>query len=186
MAKVVGSWVRMPMGLDERMAVLGPHVFNGVPLTKAAEQAGVPLRTARRWLASYLENGSAGLSRDGRSDRGGHRMPIELLELVEGLALRRPPPRVAEVCRAATVAAAEHGWPHLAQVCADVKVLPTDRASWLRCGARRCRPTRPHRRQRDPRARGCASIITTPSAARAIRSITTGDRCGSRTRQQRS
>ena len=51
----------MPRGLDERMAVLGPHLFDGVPLTQAAERAGVPLRSAYRWLASYRVSGSAGL-----------------------------------------------------------------------------------------------------------------------------
>src|SRR4051812_40279800 len=99
------------MGFDERMTVLGPHVFDGVPLTQVAERAGVPLRTARRWLASYRSSGSAGLSRVARSDRGSHRMPAELREVVEGLALRRPPPRIAEVHRAVGEIADAHGWP---------------------------------------------------------------------------
>jgi hypothetical protein len=38
--------------LEERLAVLGPHVHDGVPLSVAAKRAGVPLRTARRWLAA--------------------------------------------------------------------------------------------------------------------------------------
>ncbi len=99
------------MGFDERMAVLGPHLFDAVPLRRAAEQAGVPLRTARRWLAVYRSEGSAGLFRATRSDRDGHRIPAELRELVEGLALRRPPPRVAEVHRVASAVAVQHGWP---------------------------------------------------------------------------
>src|SRR5664279_2353250 len=78
------------MGFDERMTVLGPHVFDGVPLKRAAERAGVPLRTARRWLASYRVSGSAGLSRDVRSDRGSHRMPAELREVAEGSTPRTP------------------------------------------------------------------------------------------------
>lgn len=93
------------------MAVLSPHLFEGVSLADAAGQAGVPVRTARRWLAAYRAEGSAGLSRPTRADRGGHRMPAELHELIEGLALRRPPPRTVEVHRAALAAAAEHGWP---------------------------------------------------------------------------
>jgi hypothetical protein len=43
--------------------------------------------------------------------------------------------------------------------------------------------TRPHPRQRDPRPRPCAAT-TTASSAQSMPSITTGDRCGSRTRQQ--
>ncbi len=45
--------------------------------------------------------------------------------------------------------------------------------------------TRPHHRHRDPLARGCA-VITTVLSTASIRSITTGDNCGSRTRQQHS
>lgn len=101
----------MSTGFAERMAVLGPHIYDGVPLTRVAEQAGIPLRTARRWLASYRAAGSAGLSREVRSDRGSHRMPAELRELTEGLALRRPPPRIAEVHRAVCEVATAHGWP---------------------------------------------------------------------------
>jgi len=33
----------------------------GVPLVEAADRAGVPLRTARRWLAAYKADGAAGL-----------------------------------------------------------------------------------------------------------------------------
>ena len=83
---------------EVRLAVLGPHLHDGVPLSVAAQRAGVPLRTARRWLAAYRSDGAAGLSRSGRADRGGRRrMPPEMVELIEGLALRRPPPRIVEV-----------------------------------------------------------------------------------------
>ncbi|GGM17180.1 Mu transposase C-terminal domain-containing protein [Nakamurella endophytica] len=85
--------------LEQRLAVLSPHVYDGVPLSVVARQAGVPLRTARRWLAAYRAAGAVGLSRVGRADRGGRRLPAELVQLVEGLALRRPPPRIAEVHR---------------------------------------------------------------------------------------
>jgi len=45
---------------DGRMAVLGPHVHEGVPLVQAASAAGVPLRTAQRWIAAYLTQGEPG------------------------------------------------------------------------------------------------------------------------------
>ena len=45
---------------DARMTVLGPHVHDGVPLLQAASAAGVPLRTAQRWLTAYLTRGAAG------------------------------------------------------------------------------------------------------------------------------
>jgi putative transposase len=98
--------------LDIRMSVLGPHVFDGVPLMRSAAGAGVPLRTAQRWLAAYTAGGAAGLSRAPRSDRAQRRrMPAELVGLVEGWALRRPPPRIAEVHREAVRVALERGWP---------------------------------------------------------------------------
>ena len=46
---------------DARLAVLVPHLYEGVPLLQAAAAAGVPERTARRWLARYLADGAAGL-----------------------------------------------------------------------------------------------------------------------------
>jgi putative transposase len=94
-----------------RWAVLRPHVEDGVPLTAAAREAGVPLRTAQRWLARYRADGLIGLARTTRSDRGGRRVTAELVQLIEGLALCRPRPSVATVARRAARAATEHGWP---------------------------------------------------------------------------
>src|SRR6266542_4368677 len=46
-----------------------------------------------------------------RSDRGPRRMPPELQLLIEGLALRRPPPTIATVHRQAAEVARAQGWP---------------------------------------------------------------------------
>ena len=51
-----------------RFAVLRPHLEESVPLTRAAREAGVPLRTTQRWLARYHRDGLAGLARTVRSD----------------------------------------------------------------------------------------------------------------------
>lgn len=107
--------------------MLGPHVHDGVPLSVAAKRAGVPLRTARRWLAAYRAAGASGLSRSARTDRGGRRMPPEMLELIEGLALRRPPPRIVEVHRAVTKVASERGWPVPSYAVVRLIVLGLDR-----------------------------------------------------------
>ena len=96
---------------DERLTVLSPHIHDGVRLSEAAAAAGVPERTARRWLASYEADGAAGLVRSVRADRGRHRIPEEMRALIEGMALRRPPPRAAEVHRAVVAIAAEKDWP---------------------------------------------------------------------------
>jgi putative transposase len=97
--------------VTRRWQVLRPFVQDGVPLTVAARDAGVPLRSAQRWLARYRSGGLAALARAGRSDRGARHLPEELVRLVEGLALRPPRPTVASVTRWAARAAAEHGWP---------------------------------------------------------------------------
>lgn len=94
-----------------RWAVLRPHVEDGVLLAVSAREAGVPLRTAQRWLARYRADGLVGLARTTRADRGRRRVPAELVRLVEGLALTRPRPSVATIARRAARAATEHGWP---------------------------------------------------------------------------
>ncbi|WP_371917538.1 helix-turn-helix domain-containing protein, partial [Pseudomonas sp. GP01-A1] len=45
-----------------RFAVLRPTLEEGVPLTRAAADADVPLRTARRWLTRFRRDGLAGLA----------------------------------------------------------------------------------------------------------------------------
>ena len=72
--------------LDGRLAVLNPHLHDGVPLAEAARRAGVPRRAATRWLAAYQANGLDGLRRLDRADRGGRRLPQEMIELIEGMA----------------------------------------------------------------------------------------------------
>ena len=94
-----------------RWQVLRAHLEDGCPLVRVAGQHGVPERTLRRWLAAYRAGGLAALTRRPRSDRGTRQMPPELQLLIEGLALRRPPPTIATVHRQAAQAARDQGWP---------------------------------------------------------------------------
>jgi putative transposase len=94
-----------------RWQILQPHLEDGVPLPAAAAAAGVPLRTAQRWLTAYRASGIAGLARKPRSDRGVRKVPDELCLLVEGLALRSPAPSTANVARQVAQVAAEQDWP---------------------------------------------------------------------------
>jgi putative transposase len=93
-----------------RFAVLRPHLEDGVPLTRAATEAGVPLRTAQRWLARYRRDGLAGLARHPRSDAGGCRSPADLVALVAGLGLKRPRSSAAAIHRRVRDIAAARGW----------------------------------------------------------------------------
>ncbi|MCA1679483.1 MAG: Mu transposase C-terminal domain-containing protein [Actinobacteria bacterium] len=94
-----------------RFAVVRSHLQDGVALSVAAAQAGVSARTARRWLARYRSGGLAELARPSRSDRGRRRTPAVLVELIEGLALRRPAPPIAFIHRRVVEVAREHEWP---------------------------------------------------------------------------
>lgn len=94
-----------------RWALLRLHLEHGVSLAGAADEAGVPYRTAQRWLARYRAEGLLGLARTPRRDRGSRRFPDELITLIEGLALRRPPPSAAAIHRQVSEVARVHGWP---------------------------------------------------------------------------
>ena len=117
--------------LDGRLAVLNPHLHDGVPLAEAARRAGVPRRTATRWLAAYQSNGLEGLRRFDRADRGGRRLPQEMIELIEGMALRRPPPKAAEVHRTSSVRSVVRS----STVCRARKTLPCQRNHFTRCSS---------------------------------------------------
>lgn len=93
-----------------RWQVLAPTVQDAAPLTRSARAAGVPVRTAQRWLRNYRAGGLTALARRSRADRGHRRVPPELVALVEGLALRTPALSMATITRRAAQAAAEHGW----------------------------------------------------------------------------
>jgi putative transposase len=93
-----------------RWETLRPAVEDGVPLTRAAADAGVALRTAQRWLAAYRASGLVALAPPPRSDRGSRRTHPGLVAFVEGLALRRPAPSIAHVHRRTTQLADENGW----------------------------------------------------------------------------
>lgn len=83
-----------------RFRLLRPHLEEGLSLTGAAEAANVTYRTLQRWLSLYQRFGLAGLARKGRSDRGAHRLLSEdLRQLVEGLALQKPPLPIAALYR---------------------------------------------------------------------------------------
>ena len=90
----------------DRYRKLRPHLEQDVPLTRVAAEAGLPLRTAQRWVSRYRRFGLAGLSRAARADQGKRRrLSDELRRLAEGLALQKPPlgpgAIYREVCRVA-------------------------------------------------------------------------------------
>lgn len=94
----------------KRLAVLRRHLDGDVPLTQAAADAGVPLRTVRRWLARYRTNGPSGLARRQRADSGTCKIVSELVELIEGMALTKPRLSAATIHRRVEAVARKQGW----------------------------------------------------------------------------
>ena len=80
-------------------------------MSDAAAAAGIALRTAERWLARYRAEGITGLARRNPTGHRDGRVPEQLVTLVEGLFLRRPPPPIATVHRLACEVARNKGWP---------------------------------------------------------------------------
>jgi putative transposase len=95
-----------------RFHLLQPHLEQGESLRSVAERAGLPLRTAGRWLAQYRRHGLCGLVRKGRKDRGERRaVSAPVQRVIEGLALERPPLPIRSVHRQARAFAERAGEP---------------------------------------------------------------------------
>lgn len=94
-----------------RFAVLRPHLNDGMPVSDAARDAGIPLRSVQRWLSRYRAAGLVGLVRAKRADTGNRKLPTKLVELIEGMALRKPRPSVATIYRNIIALAAKCNWP---------------------------------------------------------------------------
>lgn len=94
-----------------RFAVLRPHLEGGVPLAQSARAAGVALRTAERWLSRYRSAGLIGLARTPRTDGGRPRLAGELVQLIEGLFLKKPRPSVTAIHRRVAAIARERKLP---------------------------------------------------------------------------
>src|SRR5439155_17072360 len=76
----------------ERFRILRPSLEDGVPLARLAREHGIQLRRLQRWMRAYRQEGLEGLAFHIRADQGlRRRLSGELEQLIEGLALRRPP-----------------------------------------------------------------------------------------------
>jgi hypothetical protein len=80
----------------DRFRLLQPHLEQNQSLQSIARAAGIPYRTAHRWLAQYRLFGLVGLARKAPDDRGTRRtISTKLQEAIEGLALQKPPLPIA-------------------------------------------------------------------------------------------
>lgn len=86
----------------DRFRLLQSHLEDERPLKAVAGAAGIPFRTAQRWVSLYRQFGLTALARKKRTDTGQHReISAKLKEAVEGIALKKPPIPVAAICRQA-------------------------------------------------------------------------------------
>jgi putative transposase len=83
-----------------RFHLVQPHLENGSELRSVADGAGVSFRTLQRWVALYRKHGLASLVRKPRTDRGERRaVSARIREVIEGLALEKPPLPVTSIHR---------------------------------------------------------------------------------------
>jgi hypothetical protein len=88
----------------ERFRILQPHIEHERFLTQVARDAGIPYRTAQRWVMQYRKYGLIGLTRGEREDSGSRRaLSPNLREVVEALALQKPPLPIAALHRQSLV-----------------------------------------------------------------------------------
>ena len=97
---------------SKRWQILRRHIEEGVPLTTLAADESIGLRTLQRWHAALKRDGIAGLATANRGTTARRSTP-ELVALVEGLALVKPPLPMATIARKANRVAADHDWPPL-------------------------------------------------------------------------
>lgn len=112
-----------------RFRMLQPHLEEKRPLRAVAEEAGIPFRTAQRWVAQYRQSGLKALARKSRTDRGELRaVSARLRKAIEGLALQKPPLPIAVLYRRVRELAQDlgEGPPSYAVVYRIVRELPTD------------------------------------------------------------
>jgi putative transposase len=84
----------------DRFRLIQPHLEQAQSLLSVAQTAGISYRTAYRWVARYRRFGLAALARKQREDRGERRaVSQKLKEIIEGLALQKPPLPIAALYR---------------------------------------------------------------------------------------
>ena len=83
-----------------RFKIIQPFLEDGVTLPNIVATDNISLSTARRWVSRYRQDGLTGLVRNQRQDKGVHRcLNEEVKNLIEGLALQKPPKSIAHIHR---------------------------------------------------------------------------------------
>jgi hypothetical protein len=113
----------------DRYRMLRPHLEDRRALSAVASEAGVAYGTAERWVSLYRRFGLSALARKRRSDRGHYRaVSPKLRQVVEALALQKPPLPIAALHRQICKIARKRGEnsPTYKAVYRIVRELPKD------------------------------------------------------------
>jgi putative transposase len=96
----------------ERFTIIRPALEDGVSQAQVARVSKKAPSTIRLWIKRYREKGLAGLANNvSRSDKGtSRRLSDTAIQLIEGLALQKPPRSMAAIHRQVTAIAKEQGW----------------------------------------------------------------------------
>jgi putative transposase len=123
----------------DRFRLLRPHLEQNQSLRSVASSAGIPYRTAHRWVTQYRQFGLAALIRKKREDRGKRRaVSTKIKEVIEGLALQKPPLPIAALYRQVQRFAQDLGEkvPSYGTVFYIVRRLPPDLVTLAHDGAK--------------------------------------------------
>jgi putative transposase len=94
-----------------RFHLIRPFLEDGVPLTRLATHAHLPVRTLSRWVQRYRAHGLLGLVHPTRKDQGVRRsVSPHLQQVIEGLALQKPRRTIATIHREVARICQEQGW----------------------------------------------------------------------------
>ena len=123
----------------ERFAIVRPALEDGITQAQVARTHHLAPSTVQLWIKRYREKGLAGLANHvARSDKGTSRkLPETAIQLVEGLALQKPPRSMAAIHRQVTTIAQEQGWkpPSYERVRTIIKILDPALVTFAHQGA---------------------------------------------------
>ncbi len=96
----------------ERLTMIRPALEKEISQAQVARTHHLAPSTVQLWIKRYREKGLAGLANHvARSDKGTSRkLPETAIQLIEGLALQKPPRSMASIHRQVTTIAQEQGW----------------------------------------------------------------------------
>lgn len=95
----------------ERYQIIRPCLTEGANKEEIAKAAGITSRTVRLWIQQFQHSGLSGLTPRGRKDRGSRRaVAPELVRVIEGLCLRKPPLPISAIHRTVEAVCERNQW----------------------------------------------------------------------------